>query len=98
MYVKTVCFHPAYLTYTQSTSCEMLGWNKDKLESRLAGEIYITSDMLGSIFPERLDLDLLGKTTLNEVRVLSVNMKNLHFFQVLPKSKLMYFYTAKFSE
>ena len=36
---------PAYLTYTQSTSCEMLGWMKHKLESRLLGEISITSDM-----------------------------------------------------
>ena len=36
--------HPAYLTYMQSTSCEMLGWMKHKLESRLLGEI-ITSDM-----------------------------------------------------
>ena len=98
VYIKAVCFHPAYLTYMQSTSCEMLGWNKDKLESRLAGEISVTSDILGSIFSERLDLDLPGKMTLNEVRVLSVNMKNSHFFQVLPKSKLMYFYTAKFSE
>ena len=31
--------HPAYLTYMQSTSCEMLGWMKHKLESRLPGEI-----------------------------------------------------------
>ena len=37
--------HPAYLTYMQSTSCEMLGWRKHKLESRLPGEISITSDM-----------------------------------------------------
>ena len=37
--------HPAYLTYTQSTSCEMLGGMKHKLESRLLGEISITSDM-----------------------------------------------------
>ena len=37
--------HPAYLTYMQSTSCEMLGWMKHKLESRLLGEISITSDM-----------------------------------------------------
>jgi len=29
----------------QSTSCGMLGWNKHKLESRLPGEITITSDM-----------------------------------------------------
>ena len=29
--VKTLYFHPAYLTYMQSTSCEMLGWMKPKL-------------------------------------------------------------------
>ena len=44
-YVKAVYCHPAYLTYTQSTSCEMRGWMKYKLESRLPGEISITSDM-----------------------------------------------------
>ena len=44
-YVKAVHCHPAYLTYMQSTSCEMLGWIKHKLESRLLGEISITSDM-----------------------------------------------------
>ena len=44
-YVKAVYFHPAYLTYMQSTSWEMLGWMKHKLESRLPGEIPITSDM-----------------------------------------------------
>ena len=44
-YVKAVYCHPAYLTYTQSTSCEMPGWMKHKLESRLLGEISITSDM-----------------------------------------------------
>ena len=37
--------HPAYLTYMQSISSEMLGWKKYKLESRLQGEIPITSDM-----------------------------------------------------
>ena len=36
---------PAYLTYMQSTSRETLGWRKHKLESRLLGEISITSDM-----------------------------------------------------
>ena len=36
---------PAYLTYMQSTSCKMLGWMKHKLESRLLGDISITSDM-----------------------------------------------------
>ena len=44
-YVKAVYCHPAYLTYIQSTSCEMLGWKKHRLESRLPGEISITSDM-----------------------------------------------------
>ena len=44
-YIKAAYFHPAYLTYTQSTSCEMLGWMKHKLESRLLGEISKTSDM-----------------------------------------------------
>ena len=44
-YVKAVYCHPAYLTYMQSTSCEMLGWMKHKLELKLPGEISITSDM-----------------------------------------------------
>ena len=44
-YSKAVYCHPAYLTYMQNTSCEMLGWMKHKLESRLLGEISITSDM-----------------------------------------------------
>ena len=44
-YVKAVYCHPAYLTYMQSTSCEMLGWMRHKLESRLLGEILTTSDM-----------------------------------------------------
>ena len=43
-YVKAVYCHPAYLTYMQSTSCEMLGWMKHKLESRLPEETSITSD------------------------------------------------------
>ena len=44
-YVKAVYCHSAYLTYTQSTSWEMSGWMKHKLESRLLGEISINSDM-----------------------------------------------------
>ena len=43
-YIKAVYCHPACSTYMQSTSCEMLGWMKHKLESRLLGEISITSD------------------------------------------------------
>ena len=44
-HVKALYCHPAYLTYMQSTSCEMLGWMKHKLESRLQGEKSIISDM-----------------------------------------------------
>ena len=43
-HVKAIYCHPAYLTYMQSTSCQMPGWMKHKLESRLPGEISITSD------------------------------------------------------
>ena len=43
-YVKSVYCHPAYLTYMQSTSSKMPGWMKHKLESRLQGEMTITSD------------------------------------------------------
>ena len=44
-HVKVVYCNPTYLTYMQSTSCEMLGWMKHKLGSRLPGEISITSDV-----------------------------------------------------
>ena len=44
-YVKAAYHHSAYVTYMQSTSCEMPGWMKHKLESRLPGEISITLDM-----------------------------------------------------
>ena len=44
-YVKTVHCHPAYLIFMQSTSCKTPGWVNHKLESRLSGEISITSDI-----------------------------------------------------
>ena len=44
-YIKAVYCHPAYLTSMQSTSCEMPGWMKHKLQSRLMRKISITSDM-----------------------------------------------------
>ena len=44
-YDKAVYCHPAYLTYMQSASGEMLGWMKHKLESRFLGETSISSDM-----------------------------------------------------
>ena len=43
-YIEAVYCLPAYLTYMQSTSCEMPGWMKHNLESRFPGEISITSD------------------------------------------------------
>ena len=43
-YVKAVYYHPAYITYMQSTSFEMPGWMKQKLEVRLLGEKSITLD------------------------------------------------------
>ena len=44
-YIKAVYCHLAYLTYMHSTSFKLPGWMKHKLESRLLGEISITSDM-----------------------------------------------------
>ena len=44
-YIKAVYCHPAYLTYMQRTSCEMMAWMNHKLESRLLEEISTTSDM-----------------------------------------------------
>ena len=44
-YVMAVYCHPADLTYMHSTSCEILGWMKHKLESKLPGEISVTSAM-----------------------------------------------------
>ena len=44
-YVKAVYCHPAYSAYMQNTSCEMPDWMKLKLESRLPGEVSVTSDM-----------------------------------------------------
>ena len=44
-YIKVIHWYPAYLTYMQSSLCKMPGWMKYKLESRLIGEISITSDM-----------------------------------------------------
>ena len=43
-YIKVVYCHPDYLTHMQTISCELPGWMKHKLESRLSGEMSITSD------------------------------------------------------
>ena len=44
-YFKAVYCHPNYLTYMWSTSCEVPGWMKHKLKSRLQGKISVTTDM-----------------------------------------------------
>ena len=44
-YITAVYCHPAYLTYMESTSCEILGWMKHRLQSRFLGEISISSAM-----------------------------------------------------
>ena len=44
-YVKAIYYHPPYLIYMQSTSCEMPGWTKHKIKSSFPGEISITLDM-----------------------------------------------------
>ena len=44
-YIKALYCNPAYLTYAQSTSCKMLCWMNNKLESRLLREMSTTSDM-----------------------------------------------------
>ena len=43
-YIKSVCCHPAYLTYMQSTSCEMPGWMNHKLESRNINSLRYADD------------------------------------------------------
>ena len=65
-YIKAVYCHPAHLTSVQSTSWEMLGWKKHKLESRLPGEISITSDMQMTILMEESKEEL--KILLMEVK------------------------------
>ena len=44
-YDKAIYYHPDYLTYMYNTSCNIWGWIKHKLKSRLPGEISVTSDM-----------------------------------------------------
>ena len=64
-YVKAVYCHPTYLIFMQSTSWETLGWMKHKLESRLPGDISVTSDM-------QIDSSLMAE---EEIKNLLMNMK-----------------------
>ena len=71
-YIKFVYCHPVYLTYMQSTSCEMLGWVKHKLGSRLLGEISITLDITLTILPD--DTTLTGESE-KELKSLLMKVK-----------------------
>ena len=57
-YVKAAYCHPVYLTCMQSTSCEMLGWRKHKLESRLPREIASASDIDDTALMEESEEEL----------------------------------------
>ena len=78
-YVKAVYCHPAYLTYMQSTSWEMLGWKKHKLKSRLPGEIsnlrYADDTTLMAESEEELNSLLLKGKEENEQADLKLNIQ-----------------------
>ena len=80
-YVKAAYCHPAYLTYMQSTSHEMLGWMKHKLESRLPGEISITSDDITLMVESEEELkSLLMKVKEDSEKAgLKLNIKKTNF-------------------
>ena len=81
-YIKTVYCHPAYLTYMQSSSCEIPDWMKHKLESRLQGEISTTSDVqvimtLRAESKEELKSLLMKVKEESEKAGLKLNIQNL---------------------
>ena len=86
-YFKAVYCHPAYLTYMQDTSWETLGWRKHKLESRLPGEISVTSDMqictLMAESEEELK-SLLMKVKESEKVGLKLNIQNTKIMALVP--------------
>ena len=88
-YIKAVYCQPVYLTYMQSTSCEMPGWMKHKLESRLPGEISITSDMqmtppLMAESEEELKSLLMKVKEESEKAGLKLNIQNLRSGHLVP--------------
>ena len=88
-YVKAVYCHPAYLTYMQGTSCEMPGWMKHKLESRLLGETSITSDMQNDTTlmvesEEELKSLLMKVKEESEKAGLKLNIQNLRSGHLVP--------------
>ena len=73
-FVSAVCCHLAHLTSMQSTSCEMLGWKKPKLEARLQGEISVISDMQMTL-PFMAESEEELKSLLMKVKVESEKLK-----------------------
>ena len=66
-YIKAVYCHPAYSAYMQNTSCEMPDWMKLKLESRLPGEVSVTSDMQMTTTPMAEREEELGEEELKSL-------------------------------
>ena len=90
-YVKAVYRHPAYLTNMKNTSCKMPCWVKQRLESRLPGEISTTSDMqvtppLGS--KEELKSLLMQVQEESEKAGLKLNIQNLRSWHQVPSLSL----------
>ena len=83
-YLKAVYYHPAYLTYMQSTSCKMLGWMKHKLEARLRGEISITSDMQMAESEEELKSPLMKVKEESEKAGLKLNIQKTNIMAFGP--------------
>ena len=82
-YIKAVYCHPAYLIYIQSTSCKTLGWMKHKLESRLLGEISITSDTQMTIFTAESGKEMKLKEEIEKFG-LKLNIKKLRSWHPVP--------------
>ena len=83
-FVKAVYCHPAYLSYMQSTSWEMPGWMKHKLESRLQGEISITDTTLMAESKEKLKSFLMKAKEESEKAGLKLNFKKLRSWHPVP--------------
>ena len=83
-YLKAVYCHPTYLTYVQSTSCEMLGLMNFKLESRLPGEILIVSDIQMAESEEELKSLLMKVKEESEKVGLKLNIQKTKIRHLVP--------------
>ena len=71
-YLKAVYCHPGYLTHVQSTPSKMPGWMKHKLESRLPGEISITSDMQMTLMKAQEESEKVGlKPNIQKTKIMA---------------------------